>query len=242
MAKSSDTMRDPVREVFGTQPLRDLTAAALREGLDKLNALSTAASASIAAIKQQTKADIIAGKANASAAILNPGDAMDQAKRWQLALQTAIEAATEAAETAERREQDATLITRRTKLTETLNAHQAAAETVDRLVAQLAIALTRMDSLGLQAVRASGVRLSGTTGGLFRADHSQHLVNLGLHARSDGLWMYDRVPQTRGYIPVSRECAAMGMDALAEFEERIEHQIGRPVDWDPVPETAGADA
>lgn len=242
MAKPSDTMRDPVREVFGAKPLRDLTAAELREGLVKLNALSTAASASIADIKQQTKADIIAGKVNASAAILMPGDAMDQAQRWKLALQTAIEAATETAETAERREQDATMISRRAKLIETLDAHQAAAANVDRLVAELAAAWAEMDSFGLQVVRASGVRLSGTTGALFRADHSQHLINLGLHASSEGLWAYDRVPPTRGYIPVRQECAAVGMDVLAEFEERIERQIGRPVEWDPVPETAGVDA
>lgn len=226
--------RNPVLEIFGAGSLLSLPSSELRAGLEKLRLLGSEAGEQIAAIRKNAVDGIINGESAAIGAVLHSDDAMDQALRWQRAIQTAIEAAEQAFEIVSKREKDAELNKRRARVTEAIDLHNEAAAKLDKAIINLAKAFADYDLAGMQVVRASGVRMSGNVGALYRADHTQHLISLGLHDRTEGMWYYDRVPPTRGYIPVAREANAMGLDVLGEFEERIEHQINRMVEWTPV--------
>lgn len=243
MAKSKpDTLRDPVREVFGERPLLSLDARTLRAGIEKLKALQAEASEQIAAIRKGTVDNIIAGKPGAVDTMLQPDAEMEQAQRWKLAIATAQEAAELAEEQVDRREKDAPLAVRRQKVVAALSEHEQAADRLEAAVDAVAAAFADLDRCGLQALRIAGVRLQGGAGPLFRADHTRHMIELQLYFRSEGLWGYERVPPMLGNFRVSREAVNIGADLLRQFEETLERQTGRPIDWETVPEAAGAGA
>lgn len=183
---------------------------------------------------------MIAGKANASDALLNPGAAMDQAQRYLLTVQTAIEATEEAAEQAERNEEDAKQRARHAALDAQLEHYRNAGDNVEKAIKALAKAFSNLDAAGLGIMRAAGFKMGSDLAMQLRVEHVQHLINLGLHSHSDGLWGYDRVPPTRGYIPVSQNCNGIAFDLLNQFEERTERAVGRAIEWVSATEAAAA--
>lgn len=237
---TKQTQRDPVQEVFGGQALLALDSGTLRNGVEQLQALSNEATEQISSIRNKTVDGIMQGTAQAIGAVLNPDAEMDTARRWQSAVQTALEAASKALEIVDRREKDAALNARRQQVENNLTKYQEAGAEVEKLMAKLAQALVRMDALGLNALRVSGVRLSGSTAAPFRFDHVQHMVNIGMNHYTEGLWEYPNIPQMRGYLPLSRETFAVSADVLDLFEERTEKAIGRAIDWVPATEAAAA--
>jgi hypothetical protein len=242
MAKKTDTLRDPVLEAFGEAYLIKLNSRELRTGLEKLKLMQAEAIETIAAIRKGTVDGIINGQAGAIDAILQPGADMEQAQRWKQAIEAATEAADQALEMAESREKDAVLSKRRKAISEALEQHYQAAERVEQAAQTLSAALMDMDRHGVECLRVAGVRLSGNLAQAYMCDQSQHLINLALHAHTGGLWKYDRVPPLRGHFPIDTEARNVGADLMRLFEERIERNVGRTVDWEPAQEAAAGGA
>jgi hypothetical protein len=240
--KKPDTPRDPVKEVFGERALLNLTARDLRAGLDRLKTMQDEALALIKAIHKGTVDGILAGTPGAVDSMLLPDAEMEQARRWKLAISAAIEAAEIAEEQVGKREKDATLAIRRKALVEDLDKHQAAADRLQAAIVTVAEAVADLDASGLKALRTAGVRLTAGIGPMFHSEHTRHMINVALFFATNGLWSYERVPTMRGDFKVSQDVAAIDADLLRHYEDVIERQIGRAVDWDTVPETVGAGA
>jgi hypothetical protein len=222
-----DTPRNPVLECFGEAPLIEQDSKALNAGLTKLRSLLGEAVNSIEEIRRGNVHDILTGRHVAVGAMLEPGAALEAAQRWKSTLDAALEAAEQAHKLARQRERDATIAERRKTVEGTIARHAQAAANVDQCVLRLSAAIQEWDGAGLAVLRKAGVKLSGSLAQQFMHEHTRHLINLALHHRTEGLWAYDRIPLTRGYVSLAQESAALCGDVLSEFEARIEQQVER---------------
>ena len=234
---------DPVREAFGDTALVKLSSRQIRIGLDKLRAMAGENIEEIKAIRSRTVDGIMDGTSNAIDAVLKPDGEMEAAQRWKLAIATAIEAAERAHELVEQREKSSLANERREKLIEALRIRQRAAERLQAAVIQVAEAMGDVDRAGMEAVKASGIRISGSSGSVFRREHIQHLISLALHRETGGFWVYDRVPPMGALRAFTDEIENLGLSLINEYQEKMEASLSCVIDWAPVsqPEPVGAE-
>lgn len=223
-------IRNPIAEVFGETPLIDLTSEALRTGLARLEELGAEAAHEVEAIRQRAVDGIVNGSANFLETILKPDDEMDQAERWQRAVQAATEAARRALAIVEPREQDGKWLNRRAVLVDKVGQYMASGERLEKAISKLAQAFAEFHLLGNIVSGSVGGKFEGAH--LFRSEQLQHLVNVALSHYSDSLWTCAEQPVSRGYISFPQNCEGLAVDVLNAFETRAERAAGRRIDWD----------